>query len=1203
MKLIKIKDIKRQHYKGNVYDLEVGNSHTYNIEGLIVGNCSGGLHGVGTKAVNALSKLFIATVKRNGKIYQQKFSEGRPITEVEVIGTCDINDTGTEIEYHPDPTIFKITVEPNCKDLQNRIDELASLNAGIKVIYTNEITGFNKEYHYEDGIVGYTKRLLFEKNTLYDDPFYIKGDYKLDNGKIIMVEVTFIHDDEEKASETIKSFANNINTYEGGFHLQGFRNEYRKQINELAISNKLTANSIELKYLLDGIYAIISVKVPEAEFEGQTKTKLGNSEAQDAVEEIVRKEFKRIIANKDNLEIIETIITRAVKVKEAEEAARKARANARKANKTSKMALPGKLADCSNKNGYTEIFVVEGDSAAGCWAYDTKIKLLDGRELEIGKAVEEFKQGKINYVYSSDENGKIFIQPIIDAFKTKTNTQVIQLTLDNNQKIKCTPEHKIMLRDGTYKEAQYLTKEDSLMPLYMKIKQYEHSYYDTIYNEVWIKDNYTNKYEPVYRKVANQYYGEKELSKKIHTHHIDFNPENNNPENIQYITAGEHSSIHGVNKFDFNCRIKISKKVKQCWKNDDFGKWRAEKTREQMNNPESRQKKKETMTKNRINKGLNIINSMINNNIEVNKINYSNIRKTNQNSKFIAKWEFLLDNIGTENEVINQAKTYNHKVISIEWLEEKEDVYDITVPPYSNFALTAGIFVHNSAKSGRYREFQAILPLKGKVLNTEKADFEKMMKAESVTNIIAAMGAGVGENFDVKKCRYDKFIIMCFTGDTKLKSLDGKNYSFEELIKNDVKELWVYSRNENGEIIPAKAINPRITGYTKELCHVELDNGEVIKCTPNHLFLTKDNEYIEAQYLTEDISLSPLYLSNNETGHLTYYNDNETKWTTVHSMVNNHINQNEKYKYNELENDYLITHHKDFNKLNNNPENLLWIPFKEHFKYHGGKQIDQLIKYNKSDKHKDKTRQLHKEGIFKNWSQTHNGSEKHINTLVEMNKKYAGERITKYNKTDNNRNSTKELNKREDVKLLQQQGKIAKIIKQVIKNNDVFNECNYETIRKTLKGGQLSWSNIIKYFDSYEIAYEYSLNYNHNIKSVEIIKLDKEIPVYDITVPETHNFALNSGVFVHNCDADDDGAHIKSLLLTLIYNYMRPLLENEMVYVTMPPLYRVVKNKQIIYLKGDHELKEFKRKNPSSNFTIQRFKGLTRCLALIPFSA
>ena len=367
MKFLKINSIEKRDYNGKIYDLEVKNSHTYNINNIIVGNCSGGLHGVGTKCVNALSDMFKVTVKRDGKIYHQEFCQGNPTTGVDVIGTCDINDTGTIIEYHPDKEIFKITLEPNDKDIQNRIDELASLNAGIKVNYINEITGFEKTYYYEDGIIGYTKRLIENVTPLFENPFYLKGNYEIPNsdGRIIMVETSFIYDDEEKASETIKTFANNINTYEGGFHLQGFRNEYRKQMNDIASTNKWSNSNIELKYLLDGIHAVVSVKVPECEFEGQTKTKLGNAEVQDAVEYVIREQFKEIIKNKELMSIIENIITRAVRVKEAEEAARKARANARKINKTSKLALPGKLADCGNKNGYTELFVVEGDSAAG----------------------------------------------------------------------------------------------------------------------------------------------------------------------------------------------------------------------------------------------------------------------------------------------------------------------------------------------------------------------------------------------------------------------------------------------------------------------------------------------------------------------------------------------------------------------------------------------------------------------------------------------------------------------------------------------------------------------------------------------------------------------------------------------------------------------------------------------------------------------
>lgn len=253
--------------------------------------CSGGLHGVGTKAVNALSDKFVATVKRNGKIYRQEFSKGNPITSVEIIGECPENETGTTISYHPDNTIFKLELTPNCKELQTRISELASLNAGLIIHYKNEVTNINKKYIFEDGIVGYTKRMAEGKNLLYDNPFSIKGSFEVDKNKIILVEIAFLHDDESEANEVIKTFANNINTYEGGFHLAGFRNEYKKQINNYGIAKKFLQEPIELKYLLDGIYAVVSVKVPEAEFEGQTKTKLGNAEAQIAVETVLAQAF------------------------------------------------------------------------------------------------------------------------------------------------------------------------------------------------------------------------------------------------------------------------------------------------------------------------------------------------------------------------------------------------------------------------------------------------------------------------------------------------------------------------------------------------------------------------------------------------------------------------------------------------------------------------------------------------------------------------------------------------------------------------------------------------------------------------------------------------------------------------------------------------------------------------------------------------
>lgn len=799
-----------------------------------------GLHGVGSKCANALSKEFIATVKRDGKIYQQKFKYGDPVTDVEVIGSCDINDTGTTIEYEPDPNIFKQTVLPNCNALQNKIDEVTSLNGGLTIKYKNNNTNVEKVFHHPDGINSYVKTIIGEKKKLFEEPFYYSEMVKVDN-KCINVEFSFIYDDEDKPAEVFKTFANNVNTTEGGYHLVGFRDSYKKCMNDFIIKNNLSKTDVELRYLLDGIYCIISVRVPEAEFEGQTKNKLGNIEAKAAVIIAVEKMFEKLSDSRS--EDIKLIADRAIKVKIAEEAARKARQNARAANKASKMALPGKLIDCSNKTGYRELFLVEGDSAGGCHTYDTKVKLADGRDLEIGKIVEEFNQGKTNYVYSCDKNGKIFVQPITDAFITKRNTQVIRLTLDNGEQIKCTPEHPYMLRDGSYKEAQYLTKEDSLMPLYFNRSNHPFfNNFDIPSNEQtyeFIKMNNDNKWYATHRIVAEQYYGIK--PNNMHTHHKDINSLNNNPENLEYMDSSTHLSLHAdIRRNDENyiklvsentkkqwkneefrkliservrqnmlnggglvmvhrnkmkndpqyfennwkklhgeaqskkrrkslikyyaeheeVREKLSLQAKKQWKNEELLRWRSEKTKEQMNDPIQREKRRNTMMKNRINKALSIINNMLNNNIEFNKKNYEDIRKQQENYKFIASWKLLLEKYNSIDNIVNEARTYNHKVIKIEWLEQKEDVYDITVPPYSNFALSAGIFVHNSAKMGRFHKFQAILPLRGKVLNVEKVDISRVLNSDSIKGIISAIGTGVGTNFNIKKARYDKILIM-----------------------------------------------------------------------------------------------------------------------------------------------------------------------------------------------------------------------------------------------------------------------------------------------------------------------------------------------------------------------------------------------------------------------------------------------------------
>lgn len=319
---------------------------------------SAGLHGIGIKCCNFLSTIFIVTVKRDGKIYQQKFEKGIEVTGVEVIGECDKNDTGTTIEYRPDSEIFKHGITPSCSLLQSKFDEVTSLNTGLKIIYNNEITGVSREFYHETGIRSYVKTLCGDRKLLFEEPFYFNKSIMVEEvNKVVNCEVAFIYDDEEKPNELFKTFANNVNTAEGGYHLTGCRDGLRKELNKFIIDNNISKKEVELRYLVDGIVCVISVKLSEAEFEGQTKGKLASEEAKVAMISAFELAFAEFV--KDRKEDLQLIADRAIRVKAAEEAARKARQNARAANKAAKMALPGKLIDCSNKTGYRELFLVD----------------------------------------------------------------------------------------------------------------------------------------------------------------------------------------------------------------------------------------------------------------------------------------------------------------------------------------------------------------------------------------------------------------------------------------------------------------------------------------------------------------------------------------------------------------------------------------------------------------------------------------------------------------------------------------------------------------------------------------------------------------------------------------------------------------------------------------------------------------------------
>ena len=316
---------------------------------------SGGLHGVGISVTNALSKELIVEVKRNGKIHQQKYQCGKPVTELRIIGDVDAKDTGTTVKFLPDESIFS-TTEFSFEILSSRLRELAFLNKGVKIIIEEEKTGKKNEFQYEGGIVSFVEHLNKNKNPLHKTIYFSKGK----NG--IQFECALQYNDGYQ--ENVFSFANTINTYEGGTHLIGFKTALTRVMNNYIEKNKLKGVKLTSENVREGLTAVISLQIPEPQFEGQTKTKLGNSEIKGLVDSIVNDSLSSYL--EENPQIAKSIVYKCVNAAHAREAAQKARDLTRRKGALNHGSLPGKLADCSEKDpAKCELFIVEGDSAGG----------------------------------------------------------------------------------------------------------------------------------------------------------------------------------------------------------------------------------------------------------------------------------------------------------------------------------------------------------------------------------------------------------------------------------------------------------------------------------------------------------------------------------------------------------------------------------------------------------------------------------------------------------------------------------------------------------------------------------------------------------------------------------------------------------------------------------------------------------------------
>ncbi len=816
---------------------------------------SGGLHGVGVSCVNALSKKLTAVVKRDGNIYQQEYKIGVPQDDVKIIGKIDKKETGTTITFYPDPDIFS-TLEFDFAVLKKRLQEIAFLNPAVTIILKDEKAGKAETFHYSGGLIEFVGHINKTKGILHK-PIYFK---KQIDSNVVEVAIQY----NESYNENIFGFVNTINTTEGGTHISGFKTALTRAINDYTYKKGLLKNEkISGDDTREGLTAIISLKMRDPQFEGQTKTKLGNSEIKGIMDSMVYTALTEFL--EENPTISNKIAQKIVSSAKAREAARKARDLVRRKNAMGGLSgLPGKLADCSsNKFEKTELYIVEGDSAAGCFSRDTKVALADGRNLSFVELVKEYEDGKTNFCYTIKENGTIGIEKVNCPRLTKKDSEVIKIVLDNNEEIICTPNHKFMLRNGDYKEAKDLNIKDSLMPLNRKLSKLGGRITIDGYEMVWDCSKnmwiFTHLLSDEYN-LKNGIYSKEQGNAR---HHIDFNKLNNNPTNIIRIPKENHLIYHSehlvkclhredikekarlahkteeyrnkIKKWRSKPEIKqmfseISKELmkspaykenlikkfiefyntneeyrkknnellnnaqkeywtnpenrkiaaekvriffqenpdskkylsdlaKEQWKNVDLIVWRREKTKQQWT-PEFREQRKESYNKTYYKKTIKLMKQVYEK--YGNLSDFDNVRINNNDKSILSKNTFCSRFFnGNNNEMEQAIINYNHKIKKINKLIQRIDVYDLEVENTHNFALASGVFVHNSSKMARDKEFQAILPLKGKILNVEKSNPTKALSSEEIINLITALGTGIKETFDLSKLRYNKIIIMC----------------------------------------------------------------------------------------------------------------------------------------------------------------------------------------------------------------------------------------------------------------------------------------------------------------------------------------------------------------------------------------------------------------------------------------------------------
>ncbi|PFG47124.1 DNA gyrase subunit B [Amycolatopsis sulphurea] len=908
---------------------------------------SGGLHGVGASAVNALSHRFDVTVKQSGTVHEMSFAHGVPgvfdspgpkakftrRSGLTMAGRMKRGErSGTSIRYWYDARYFETGAALDVQAVRAKLRNTAFLVPGVTYVLRTALGDTIEEetFHFPNGLADMVEFLTPSGEKPVCGTLIITGEgtYKENaadaNG--VMQSNVERHAEVEVAlrwgtgyERTVECFTNTIRNLHGGTHRRGFDRAVTRALQDAIGKTRGLLKPKEdpptTEDVLEGMTAVIHVRLPEPQFTSQTKDELSTAGITRVIQGIVDKRLRGWTEDRKTKSEAKVVLQKVVDAARVRLTQKQQKDAARRKTALEGAAMPPKLVDCRTTGvSRSELFLVEGDSALGCFTGDTHVALASGQSRSFADLATDWEKGITHYGYTTNKAGRVVLAPLVEPRVTKRGAPLVRVTLDNGESVRCTPDHLFRLRDGSYRRADALAPGDSLMPLYRSVSSSADGDKLNGYERVWMNDRSEWVYTHYLADADNLRHGRDDVANGNVRHHVDVDKRNNDPRNIRRMTWEDHAALHasmmgehvhegyrawlaeGGLEFksamlsqqwkdpafrtaclarlaalnsdpDFRRRLEegfqtwyaalnteekaaYAARLRQMqaeywanpdhraqaaervhaffsepgrreewsrragiqWQDESLRAWRSQKTIEQFSCPGERERQRAAVlawheehpefgeqhsarmkqrmsdpetghlakvqagrakyvasvpradrvarqNDGRRNAALKRLSAMLSCADEELGAKYEEHRKTAARTGL--RFARLLAHFdGDYTRLREAAKNVNHSVVSVERLTETADVYDLTVDGYHNFALESGVFVHNSARMARVSEYQALLPLRGKILNVQKASLGDTLKNAEIASIVQVLGAGTGRTFDLSTMRYGRVILM-----------------------------------------------------------------------------------------------------------------------------------------------------------------------------------------------------------------------------------------------------------------------------------------------------------------------------------------------------------------------------------------------------------------------------------------------------------